>query len=64
MDARPPLTLSHFQAMCLFAFIISLAFAFISRKRLGERLRYALYAFLAFLLVAVAMGWLMYPASH
>jgi len=64
MDARPPLTLSHFQAMCLLAFIISLAFASMSRKRLGERLRYALYAFLAFLLVAVAMGWLMYPASH
>jgi heme A synthase len=64
MDARAPLTLSHFQAMCLFAFIISLAFAFISRKQIGERLRYTLYAFLAFLLVAVAMGWLMYPASH
>ena len=64
MDARAPLSLTHFQSMCLFAFIISLAFAFMSRKRMGERLRYALYAFLAFLLVAVAMGWLMYPSSH
>jgi heme A synthase len=56
--------LTHFQTMCLFAFIVSVAFAFLSRKHLKERLRYALYAFLAFLLVAVAMGWLMYPVSH
>jgi heme A synthase len=66
MDAPTPtpLNLTHFQSMCLFAFVISLAFAFMSRKRMGERLRYTLYAFLAFLLVAVAMGWLMFPASH
>jgi heme A synthase len=56
--------LTHFQTMCLFAFVVSLAFAFLSRNRLKERLRYAIYAFLAFLLVAVAMGWLMYPVSH
>jgi heme A synthase len=64
MGPRAAITLTHFQAMCLFAFIISVTFAFISRRRLSDRLRYAICAFLAFLLVAVAVGWLMYPASH
>lgn len=58
------MNLSHFQAMVIFAFIVSLAFAFLSRRRFGSRVRYTVWAFLAFLLVAVAIGWLMYPASH
>ncbi len=58
------MNLSHFQAMLLFAFIISLAFAFLTKRKLGERVRYALWAFLAFLMVAVAIGWLMYPLSR
>lgn len=64
MNAHTGLTLSHFQTMCLFALIISVTFAFMSRRRIGNRIRYAAYAFLAFLLVAIAFGWLMYPASH
>ena len=56
--------LNHFQAMLLFAFVISLAFAFLAKHKTGERAKYALWAFLAFLLVAVAVGWLMYPLSH
>ncbi len=58
------MNLSHFQAMLLFAFVISVAFAFLTKRRLGERIRYALWAFLAFLIVGVAIGWLMYPFSH
>jgi len=50
--------------MVLFAFIVSVVFAFLSRRRLRSRIRYVVLAFLAFLLVAFAMGWLMYPASH
>ncbi len=56
--------LNHFQAMLLFAFIISLVFAFLSKRRLNERVQYALWAFLAFLVVGVAIGWLMYPMSR
>lgn len=56
--------LNHFQAMLLFAFVISLAFAFLAKHKTGERVRYALWAFLAFLLIAVAVGWLMYPLSR
>jgi cell division septal protein FtsQ len=50
--------------MLLFAFIVSLGFAFLSRRRLRSRIRYLLWAFLAFLMVAITIGWIMYPASH
>ncbi len=58
------MNLNHFQTMLLFAFVVSLAFAFLTKHKLSERARYALWTFLAFLLVAVAVGWLMYPLSH
>ncbi len=58
------MNLNHFQAMLLFAFVISVAFAFLTKRKLAERVKYALWAFLAFLLVAVAVGWLMYPLSR
>ena len=58
------MNLNHFQALLLFAFVISVAFALLSKRKLGERVKYAVWAFLAFLLVAVAVGWLMYPMSH
>ncbi len=55
------LVLTHFQALCVFAFFVSLVFAFLTKQRLGERARYFLWSFLAFLLVGLALGWLMYP---
>ena len=58
------MNLNHFQAMLLFAFVMSVAFAFLTKQKLGERLKYAVWAFLMFLLVAVAVGWLMYPVSR
>ncbi len=58
------MNLSHFQAMLLFAFVISVAFAFLSKRKMGERLRYTLWAFLLFLLVGVAVGWVMYPFTR
>jgi len=58
------MNLTHFQSMLLFAFIVSLGFAFLSRRRLRSRIRYLLWAFLAFLMVAITIGWIMYPASH
>jgi len=58
------MNLTHFQSMLLFAFIVSLGFAFLSRRRLRSRIRYLVWAFLGFLLVAITIGWIMYPASH
>lgn len=56
--------INHFQAMVIFALAISLAFAFLSKNRMDERVRYALWAFVAFLVVAIGLGWLMYPFSR
>jgi uncharacterized membrane protein len=56
--------LNHFQTMVIFALAVSLAFAFLSKINMNERIRYAVWAFLAFLVVAIGIGWLMYPFSH
>jgi uncharacterized membrane protein len=56
--------LKHLQAMVIFALAVSVAFAFLSKNTRSERIRYAVWAFVAFLLVAVGIGWLMYPFSH
>ena len=56
--------INHFQAMLIFALAVSLAFAFLSKNRMNERIRYAVWAFLAFLVVAIGIGWLMYPFSR
>ncbi len=58
------ISLDHFQTMLLFAFLVSVAFAFLSKRRLADRARYTLWAFLLFILIAVAIGWLMYPFSR
>ena len=50
--------------MVIFALAVSLAFAFLSKKKMSERIRYAVWAFLAFLVVAIGIGWLMYPFSR
>jgi len=55
---------SHFQAMIIFALAVSAAFAFLTKRASGERWRYFLWAFFAFLLVAVAVGWIMYPVAR
>ncbi len=56
--------MKHFQLMLLFAFVISLAFAFLTKRQLSERVKYGLWTFLLFLIVAVTIGWLMYPLSR
>jgi multidrug transporter EmrE-like cation transporter len=56
--------LTHFQSMVIFALAVSLAFALLSKERMDERIRYAVWAFLAFLVVAIGIGWLTYPFSR
>jgi hypothetical protein len=55
---------THFGALLFFALVVSLTFAFLSKHGALERVKYTLWAFLAFLLVAVGIGWLMYPFSQ
>ena len=58
------LTLSHFQAMTLFALLISIAFGFLSRRRTNERVKYIIWSLFLFLLIGVGIGWAMYPFSR
>jgi hypothetical protein len=54
------LTLTHFQALLLFALVVSLAFAFLSRRTLRDRLRYTVWSLIVFLAAAIGIGWLMF----
>ena len=56
--------LSHFQAMMLFALLISIAFGFLSRRPTLERLKYIAWSFFLFLLIGIGIGWVMYPFSR
>ncbi len=56
--------LTHLQSMLLFALIISLAFGTLGRRRPVDRIRYAAWSFLLFMLVGIAIGWAMYPLSR
>lgn len=58
------LKLTHFQALVIFAVVISIAFGFLGRRRPGDRVKYVLWTLLLFLLVGVGIGWAMYPFSH
>lgn len=58
------MNLSHFEAMALFALVVSVALAMLSRRTPQSRIRYAAGAFLAFLLLAIAVAWLMYLAAE
>jgi hypothetical protein len=56
--------LTHFGAMVFFALVVSITFAFLSKRTAIERLQYSLWAFLAFLVIAIGIGWIMYPFSR
>jgi hypothetical protein len=56
--------LTHFQALALFSLVVSATFAFLSKREAVERAKYFAWAFLAFLLVAIGIGWLMFPFSQ
>jgi hypothetical protein len=58
------LQLSHFGAMLLFALLISVAFGFLSRRPLLERVKYIVWSLFLFLLIGIGIGWAMYPFSR
>ena len=55
---------THFGSLLFFALVVSVTFAFLSKRGAAERGKYTLWAFLAFLLVAIGIGWLLYPFSQ
>lgn len=46
--------------MILFALVVSVAFAFLTKSTSKERKRYALWSFFLFVGIAIAAGWAMY----
>ena len=64
MSAAIGVSLSHLQAMLLFALLISIAFGFLSRRKPVERVKYVVWSLFLFLLIGVGIGWAMYPFSR
>ncbi len=56
--------MGHFLAMLLCAGLISVAFASLSQPTAGKRFSRALLYFVLFVVIPVAIGWLMYPFSR
>ena len=56
--------MTHFQAIVFFALVISVAFAFLTKRTLRDRLLYTLWSFLGFVLISIAIGWLLFPFSR
>jgi hypothetical protein len=46
--------------MLLFSFLVSVVFGVLSKNTLRERLLYGAQVFVAFVGVALALGWIMY----
>jgi hypothetical protein len=52
---------THLLMLLLFAAVVSSVFALVMRDSPRKRLRFGVLSFLAFVLGALAAGWLMYP---
>lgn len=53
--------LSHFEALTIFAALVSIVFAITTKRTPREQFQYGVFVFFAFLAVAVVVGWIMYP---
>jgi hypothetical protein len=56
--------MSHFWAMVSFAALVSIALSCLTRRTTSERVKYAMWSFLLFILIGVGAAWLMYPFSR
>jgi hypothetical protein len=64
MTAAPEFRFGHLQAMVIFALVVSVAFGFLSRRGPLERVKYIVWSLFLFLVIAVGIGWAMYPFSR
>jgi uncharacterized membrane protein YagU involved in acid resistance len=55
------MVLSHFTALLLFSFFVSIVFGVLSKDTPRERLIYGAKVFGTFVGVALLLGWIMYP---
>lgn len=56
--------LSHFVDMSWYALLVSVVLAMMSRHSIRERVKYGVLSFIAFILIAIAIGWLMFPFTR
>lgn len=56
--------IGHLAAMVLFALLVSIALACMTRRTWPARARYTVRTFLLFILVGAGIAWLMYPFSR
>jgi uncharacterized membrane protein YagU involved in acid resistance len=54
------MVLTHFPALVIFSFLVSVVFAVLAKETPRERLVYGVKVFGAFVGTAVVLGWLMY----
>ncbi|MFB3776438.1 MAG: hypothetical protein ACE141_02475 [Bryobacteraceae bacterium] len=55
----PKVTLSHFEAALLFAFLCSIVMGVVTKSTDRERLRYGVKCFIWFVACLFAIGWVM-----
>jgi hypothetical protein len=55
------MVLTHFPALLLFSFLVSVVFGTLSKDTPRERLIYGAKVFAAFVGIALLLGWIMYP---
>ena len=53
--------LSQFTALVVFSFLVSVVFAVLSKDSLRAQVIYGAKVFIAFVGIAVLLGWIMYP---
>ena len=54
------MALTHFPALVIFSFLVSVVFGVLSKETPRERFVYGAKVFGAFVGIALALGWLMY----
>jgi len=62
--AMKPINVTHLEAMLLFAFLVSAAFGALTKHATTDRVKAAAWTFLLFIMIGVAIGWVMYPFSR
>lgn len=55
---------SHLLLMIVFALLISAGLAALMRANARERMRYAARSFALFVIIGIAIAWLLYPFSQ
>lgn len=58
------MALHHFAAMVLFAVLVSVVFGVLGKDTLRDRILYGVKSFVLFIVIAIALAWIMYPFPH